>query len=296
MSFKKPISTNVTQRFGADFKLANGRWYYKDTLGYSGHNGDDYAAPIGTPVYAADEGTVTFEGWGQNHAWMGTPAGICVLINNGGLYSGYAHLNSTVVNKGQSVTKGQLIGYVGQTGAATGPHLHFEAIPLTPNFKNGYAGRIDPQPYMEAVFNNATDDQIRQAYREILEREVENEGLEHYRKYSIDFVRSDLASSAEYHNLQARKAAAAQAALDAKTKAEQEAIKAQQEAEAKAIADAEAKRLAEELAAKEKAEAEAKANAEAEAQKAADSRNKRIWRAILSFLDWLINRKEKGEK
>jgi septal ring factor EnvC (AmiA/AmiB activator) len=151
MSFQKPTNANVTQRFGADFQLSDGRWYYKNTLGYQGHNGDDYAIATESPVYAADEGTVAFEGWGQNHSWMGGAAGICVLIDNGGVYSGYAHLNRTVVNKGQYVTKGQIIGYSGSTGAATGPHLHFEALPKAPNFKNGYAGRIDPGQFMEAT-------------------------------------------------------------------------------------------------------------------------------------------------
>lgn len=142
MAFRKPISVNISQVFGVN------QAYYK-TMGMFGHNGHDYAAAAGTPVYAADEGTVAYEGWGQSHSWMGQAAGICVLINNGGLYSGYAHLNASVVNRSQNVSKGQLIGYVGSTGASTGPHLHFEAMPLSPNFRNGYAGRIDPQPYME---------------------------------------------------------------------------------------------------------------------------------------------------
>lgn len=236
MSFKKPINANVTQRFGADFKLADGRWFYKDTLKYSGHNGDDYAAPVGTPVYAADEGTITYEGWGDNHSWMGKAAGICVLIHNGGIYSGYAHLSRTVVNKGQKVTKGQLIGYVGNTGLATGPHLHFEAIPLSPNFKNGYAGRVDPAQFMESPILTATVAQVKQAYLDILEREADAGGIAHYTKYKIDFVRSDLAASAEYRTLQARKAAAAQAAKDAETKRQEAARIAAEKAEAERIA------------------------------------------------------------
>ena len=151
MSFIKPVdNAPISQRFGNDFQLPDGRWYNKQVLGYKGHNGNDYAAASGTPVKAADEGTVVFEGWGQNHSWMGQPAGICVLIDNGGLYSGYAHLSDTVVNKGQHVEKGQVIGHVGSTGAATGPHLHFEALPKTPNFQNGFVGRVDPNPYFEA--------------------------------------------------------------------------------------------------------------------------------------------------
>lgn len=116
-------------------------------FGGDGHNGIDYHATTGTPVYAADAGTVTFEGYGQNNSWMTGMAGICVLIKHSGEYTGYAHLSRTVINSGQQVTKGQLIGYSGATGAATGPHLHFEVLPLNPDFRNGFAGRIDPAPF-----------------------------------------------------------------------------------------------------------------------------------------------------
>lgn len=282
MAFQKPINANVTQRFSADFQLADGRWYYKNTLGYNGHNGDDYAAPIGTPVYAADEGTITFEGWGQNHSWMGTAAGICVLINNGGVYSGYAHLNGTVVNKGQRVNKGQLIGYVGQTGAATGPHLHFEALPLVPNFKNGYAGRIDPQQFMETPVNNATAEQVKQAYRDILAREADQGGIDTYTKKTLDFVRSDLASSQEFRDLQARRATEAQAARDAETKKQEAERLAAQKAEAERIAAEQAIRDAEEAA---RLEAEqAKAEAEKDYSKENNTLLKQILKLITDFL------------
>lgn len=260
MSFRKPVNTNLTQAFGADFKLHDGRWYYKQVLGYNAHNGQDYSAPVGTPVYAADDGTVAFEGWGQNHSWMGAAAGICVLIHHGGAYAGYAHLNGTTVNKGQWVTKGQLIGYVGATGAATGPHLHFEMLPLNPVFSNGYAGRIDPTPYMDAPKNTATHEQIHQAYREILGRDADDAGLKHYLNYAIDFVRSDLASSQEYRDRQAR------LEREARERAEQQA----REAEAKRL---EAERLqAEQL----RQEAERKAKEEADARAAAIAEAERL--------------------
>ena len=114
----------------------------------NGHDGIDYAVGTGTPVYAANDGTVKFEGWGQNNSWMRGEAGICVLLQHSDNYTGYAHLSSTVINIGQQVTKGQLIGYSGGTGQATGPHLHFEVLPLNPDFRNGYAGRIDPAPFL----------------------------------------------------------------------------------------------------------------------------------------------------
>ena len=135
--------------------VVTGAWgnspaFYKPQLG---HNGIDLACPVGTPVYAIEDGTVAFEGWGQNHSWMGAIAGISAIIRHSSFHSGYAHLSQTIVSIGQAVKKGQLIGYSGNTGGSTGPHLHVEVLPLNPNFQNGYAGRVNPatlftfQPY-----------------------------------------------------------------------------------------------------------------------------------------------------
>ena len=89
-----------------------------------GHRGVDITAPYGTPIYAADAGTVIAAQW-HNHptaSW-----GYYVEIDHGNGYKTlYGHMSSFVVQTGQTVTKGQLIGYVGATGAATGNHCHFE--------------------------------------------------------------------------------------------------------------------------------------------------------------------------
>lgn len=90
-------------------------------LGYERmHEGVDMAAPTGTPVYAAKSGKVTVTDYQKGGA------GNYVSINHGdGFSSIYMHLNSYIVSKGQYVTTGQVIGYVGSTGLSTGPHLHF---------------------------------------------------------------------------------------------------------------------------------------------------------------------------
>lgn len=265
MSFQMPLKKyTISQGFGGNAA------YYKQ-FGQKGHNGIDLAAKTGEPVYAADEGTVTFEGWGQNHSWMGVPAGICVLINHVGSYAGYAHLSRTVINKGQKVKKGQLIGYVGATGAATGPHLHFEMLPLKPNFNNGYAGRIDPSPYIE-VEKKATVDQIKKAYLEILERPADADGLKHYQNYPLDFVLKDLANSQEKRKLDEKKA-----------KAAAEAAKKAKDAEAAKKAKAEADRIAKE-------EAEAKKSAELKCQQYEDliKKNTSLIQQIIDFLTALL--------
>lgn len=99
-----------------------------------GHKGNDYAAPAGTPTYAAAAGTVVIAGWSNS-------AGNWVVINHGnGLVTKYMHHSSLCVSAGQYVEKGKQIGYVGSTGQSTGPHLHFQ-VEL-----NGVA--VSPDSYM----------------------------------------------------------------------------------------------------------------------------------------------------
>uniref|UniRef100_UPI002157FF07 peptidoglycan DD-metalloendopeptidase family protein n=1 Tax=Arthrobacter sp. SX1312 TaxID=2058896 RepID=UPI002157FF07 len=87
------------------------------------HTGQDYAAPCGAPVYAADAGTVRAVGW---HPWGG---GNRVEIDHGnGLITSYNHLQGISVQKGDAVNGGDTIAEVGSTGSSTGCHLHFETI------------------------------------------------------------------------------------------------------------------------------------------------------------------------
>lgn len=107
----------------------------------------------------------------------------------------------------------------------------------------GWGEHVGSVRVVEWVADNASDDQIRQAYRDILERAADDGGLAHYRNYPIDFVRQDLLNSVEYKTLLANKAAQAKAAAEAKAKADA-AAKAQAEADAKAKADAAARQQA----------------------------------------------------
>ena len=86
------------------------------------HKGVDFAAPTGTPIYAAAAGTVTSAGYSGK-------AGNLIIINHGnGLLTYYMHCNTIFVSAGQKVSKGQNIGQVGTTGNSTGPHLHFQVM------------------------------------------------------------------------------------------------------------------------------------------------------------------------
>ncbi|NPV06741.1 MAG: M23 family metallopeptidase [Anaerolineae bacterium] len=88
---------------------------------HSGHVAVDIAGNRGSPVVAADSGTVTLV------SWMRTSYGYHVIVDHGnGLETLYAHLDSISVEVGQNVAKGEAIGTRGSTGRSTGPHLHFE--------------------------------------------------------------------------------------------------------------------------------------------------------------------------
>jgi murein DD-endopeptidase MepM/ murein hydrolase activator NlpD len=84
------------------------------------HTGIDVRAPRGQTIVASKNGTVVFAGW------MGGYGRVVVLNHGGGYTTIYAHCNSLLVKKGQSVSQGKAIARVGASGRATGTHLHFE--------------------------------------------------------------------------------------------------------------------------------------------------------------------------
>ena len=84
------------------------------------HNGMDFSANIGTPVYATGDGVIKKAGWQSGY-------GKIIVVSHGfGYETWYAHLNKYNVRVGQKVVRGEVIGEVGNTGKSTGPHLHYE--------------------------------------------------------------------------------------------------------------------------------------------------------------------------
>jgi murein DD-endopeptidase MepM/ murein hydrolase activator NlpD len=101
------------------------------------HTGQDFAAPIGTPVHALADGTVIFA------SYDGAYGNKIAIQHAGGLVTWYAHLSAFEVQLGDKVVAGQLIGKVGDTGNTTGPHLHLEIRPTAD-------APVDPLPWLRA--------------------------------------------------------------------------------------------------------------------------------------------------
>jgi murein DD-endopeptidase MepM/ murein hydrolase activator NlpD len=118
-----PVEGPVGSSFGERQDPINGEGAF--------HSGIDIDAPYGTPVRAAADGQVT-------GTIMGAGYGRQIELNHGhDLLTLYGHLSAMAVVPGQHVTRGQVIGYVGQSGRATGPHLHYEVrvhnVPVNPH-------------------------------------------------------------------------------------------------------------------------------------------------------------------
>jgi murein DD-endopeptidase MepM/ murein hydrolase activator NlpD len=141
------VRPKVTQIFGI-----NKATYSQ--FGLQGHNGLDLRCKVGTPLFAPCDGQVKI-GFDGAHAGYGK----WIKIRSGDREITLGHLNSQEITDGAYVKMGQLIGYTGNTGFSTGPHLHITLKQLAPssqniwlwlvkNQGNGFKGAYDPQPYL----------------------------------------------------------------------------------------------------------------------------------------------------
>jgi murein DD-endopeptidase MepM/ murein hydrolase activator NlpD len=127
--FMRPIQSH-------DLNWTHPGYRYGNTLfhTFTIHSGVDFAAAKGTPVLAAGDGEVIFLGYGlaRGNTDPEDPYGLAIVLRHNFGYAGqqlytvYAHLDSAAVGLGQPVQMGDMLGGVGETGRATGPHLHFE--------------------------------------------------------------------------------------------------------------------------------------------------------------------------
>ena len=113
--FIVPVDGRISGKFGNQ-RIFNG-------VPKNPHSGTDIAAPLGTPVKASGSGVVVLSD--KDYFYTGN----MVVVEHGqGLHTVYAHLQSAEIKVGDIVQKGDIIGYVGQTGRATGAHLHWGAV------------------------------------------------------------------------------------------------------------------------------------------------------------------------
>ena len=128
-----PVSGAISSEFGSRGSPYGGGWEF--------HPGLDIRAASGTPVTASGAGTVMFAGWMNGYGNM-------VVIDHGfDLKSVYGHLSAVYADAGSEVREGEIIGAVGQTGRATGPHLHYEVRVGT--------APVDPMCYLAGAGRNA---------------------------------------------------------------------------------------------------------------------------------------------
>jgi murein DD-endopeptidase MepM/ murein hydrolase activator NlpD len=118
-----PVEGNITSSFGERVDPFNGEGAF--------HSGLDISVPYGTPVHAAADGVVTFA------SIMNGYGNLIDLDHGHGICTRYGHLSGFAIAAGQHVHRGQVIGYVGATGRATSPHLHYEVrvqnVPVNPH-------------------------------------------------------------------------------------------------------------------------------------------------------------------
>ncbi|SDT24218.1 Murein DD-endopeptidase MepM and murein hydrolase activator NlpD, contain LysM domain [Friedmanniella luteola] len=109
------------------------------------HTGLDFRAGYGVPIKAVKSGTVLYAGnsgdWAGNHV---------AVLHGDGMTTMSSHMSSMAVSAGQTVQAGQVLGYVGQTGRAFGPHLHFELYPAGVRYGDVYRA-VDPVPWLRAA-------------------------------------------------------------------------------------------------------------------------------------------------
>ena len=115
----QPVNNKELKRIAGGF---NPRRFHPILKKIHPHEGIDFTANIGTPVYATGDGTVTA-------AYRSATYGNVIFINHGyGYQTRYAHLHKFNIMNGESVKRGQVIGFVGNTGRSQGPHLHYEVL------------------------------------------------------------------------------------------------------------------------------------------------------------------------
>lgn len=148
---KKQYEAMAPDRFlmPAEGRLSQGFGSASGQFGYTFHNGLDIAAKIGTPIYAADAGKVTKV---SSSGPYGNHVQIEHNVDGQKWTTVYAHMHKVEVKAGQTVSQGEPIGQIGNTGNSSGPHLHFEIHKGAYHFSASSAGNaVDPMKLAERL-------------------------------------------------------------------------------------------------------------------------------------------------
>jgi ABC-type multidrug transport system fused ATPase/permease subunit len=140
----QPVDFHDLRRIGSHFGYRTDPFYKVTKF----HEGIDFAASVGTPIYATGDGVITEASFNRGGY------GMCIKINHGfGYETFYAHLSRMKVKLGQKVRRGEVIGLVGNTGKSTSPHLHYEVLkngqPINPIYF--FFNDITPQEYQAMI-------------------------------------------------------------------------------------------------------------------------------------------------
>lgn len=147
----QPVSNKELKRLASGFGMRMHPIYKVRKM----HTGTDFSLPTGTPVYASGDGEII--GTYDKHF---TGYGKYIKIQHGfGYQTLYAHLSQMIVKPGQKVKRGQIIGYSGNTGGSTAPHLHYEVIEngKKVNPVNYFYGDVTPEEYEKIVEISSKD-------------------------------------------------------------------------------------------------------------------------------------------
>lgn len=165
--FRKPfdgdfsLSSLFDHQFPQQFEHADGvtisSYDEQTTIGVDGHEGYDFAMPVGTPLLASYDGVVELAGPESpffcpllNETVSGNKVVIRHTVASEEFVSVYAHLSTVALTVGQTVARGQAIGLSGNTGCSTGPHLHFNIVRVT-NTNGAEPASIDPYGWNSAT-------------------------------------------------------------------------------------------------------------------------------------------------
>lgn len=153
----KKMFLRTPVKFGKMTSTYSFRRFHPVSKRYKAHTGIDYGSPTGTPIIATANGRVTFSGWKSGYGKL------IIVKHPNGYQTYYGHCSRLLKKSGESVEQGQVIARVGQTGVATGPHVHYEVRmngkPIDPNTVKKSRGQ-PLRPELLAGFQQTMGDRL----------------------------------------------------------------------------------------------------------------------------------------